>query len=89
MKSTMWLLMVLIINVTPCVGVWIEIIMGAVKNGTLSVTPCVGVWIEILVGCSACFPVHVTPCVGVWIEINMGKAIVVGQKGHSLRGSVD
>ena len=33
--------------VTPCVGVWIEIIMGAVKNGTLSVTPCVGVWIEI------------------------------------------
>ena len=33
--------------VTPYAGVWIEIVMGAVKNGTLSVTPYAGVWIEI------------------------------------------
>ena len=34
-------------KVAPFVGAWIEIIMGAVKRGTLSVAPFVGAWIEI------------------------------------------
>ncbi len=36
-------------DVTPCVGVWIEILSKkiGVSEKTL-VTPCVGVWIEIL-----------------------------------------
>ena len=34
------------INVTPCVGVWIETLQGNYNKLPLSVTPCVGVWIE-------------------------------------------
>ncbi len=33
--------------VTPCVGVWIEIVYAPNYNIALAVTPCVGVWIEI------------------------------------------
>ncbi len=33
--------------VTPCVGVWIEIILPLPRHQGHSVTPCVGVWIEI------------------------------------------
>ena len=33
--------------VTPCAGVWIEILTGASFSDHLSVTPCAGVWIEI------------------------------------------
>ena len=55
--------------VTPCVGVWIEIILSGNIGGTIGVTPCVGVWIEIENG-SCNDPIGVvTPCVGVWIEI--------------------
>ena len=32
--------------VTPCVGVWIEIVSVISSIPTLVVTPCVGVWIE-------------------------------------------
>ncbi len=35
-------------TVTPCVGVWIEIIFISLKFKPPPVTPCVGVWIEIL-----------------------------------------
>ena len=34
-------------DVTPCVGVWIEICPIAVWSAQSAVTPCVGVWIEI------------------------------------------
>ena len=34
------------IDVTPCVGVWIETNVQAAPVGPLIVTPCVGVWIE-------------------------------------------
>ena len=34
------------IEVTPCVGVWIETIMHPRQTGQGIVTPCVGVWIE-------------------------------------------
>ena len=33
--------------VTPCVGVWIEIVLYLKKLMDFYVTPCVGVWIEI------------------------------------------
>ncbi len=36
-------------QVTPCVGVWIEILSLPVFSACcISVTPCVGVWIEIM-----------------------------------------
>ena len=35
-------------NVTPCVGVWIEIYKRISAPIAYIVTPCVGVWIEIL-----------------------------------------
>ena len=33
--------------VTPCVGVWIEIVNSVSDVKRIAVTPCVGVWIEI------------------------------------------
>ena len=33
--------------VTPCVGVWIEIVFIPEIKNLIDVTPCVGVWIEI------------------------------------------
>ncbi len=58
-----------IVAVTPCVGVWIEILFLVARQNAHNVTPCVGVWIEIEV-VRICDRVGVvTPCVGVWIEI--------------------
>ena len=37
----------LFFGVTPCVGVWIEIMNLSYLSKEQSVTPCVGVWIEI------------------------------------------
>ena len=34
-------------DVTPCVGVWIEIRLFRPWDTSIIVTPCVGVWIEI------------------------------------------
>ncbi len=37
-----------LVFVTPCVGVWIEIVVSFISISTsMKVTPCVGVWIEI------------------------------------------
>ena len=41
-----WVLLLLWIQVTPCVGVWIETFITNKYNGARIVTPCVGVWIE-------------------------------------------
>ncbi len=62
--------------VTPCVGVWIEIIYRIYRLVPLFVTPCVGVWIEMAVDTSSFVSVGVTPCVGVWIEI-VKKALMI------------
>ena len=40
-------------NVTPCVGVWIEIEYLPNHPMRSAVTPCVGVWIEILLRSSS------------------------------------
>ena len=39
--------MAIVEYVTPCVGVWIEILRGFDARHWPLVTPCVGVWIEI------------------------------------------
>ena len=59
-----------IVAVTPCVGVWIEIAPPCPRLITPLVTPCVGVWIEIYDYIGMAEDVEVTPCVGVWIEIS-------------------
>ena len=38
---------IVIFAVTPCVGVWIEILQFSSSCCKAKVTPCVGVWIEI------------------------------------------
>ena len=79
-----------ITRVTPCVGVWIEIVISCWctdKYGwSLPVWEC-GLkyalfyhYYEIL---------HVTPCVGVWIEISSIWGSTSILFGHSLCGSVD
>ena len=55
--------------VTPCVGVWIEMLILSQKGTLPDVTPCVGVWIEIQKRQALRSESYVTPCVGVWIEI--------------------
>ena len=76
--------------VTPCVGVWIEIIGEVEKIYHVGfVTPCVGVWIEISHQMVQPRPLPVTPCVGVWIEIVIFAGIPQFSLRHSLRGSVD
>ena len=57
-----------LINVTPCVGVWIETAKLAELPDNAAVTPCVGVWIETYRRASYPLLRNVTPCVGVWIE---------------------
>ena len=37
----------MLVGVTPCVGVWIEINIYVLQMYWIPVTPCVGVWIEI------------------------------------------
>ncbi len=58
-------------NVTPFVGVWIEIIFYCFCDHGITVTPFVGVWIEINIETYISAPSNVTPFVGVWIEIGL------------------
>ncbi len=57
------------VNVTPLVGVWIEIKKEGKETEASRVTPLVGVWIEIIITASRLIILFVTPLVGVWIEI--------------------
>ena len=59
----------LIFAVTPLVGVWIEIIVDAIRQQKADVTPLVGVWIEMILSGFMLGWTLVTPLVGVWIEI--------------------
>ena len=63
-------------QVTPFVGVWIEIERMGLHSRCRRVTPFVGVWIEIFSGEPAEIN-HwiVTPFVGVWIEMNCGRQL--------------
>ena len=58
----------LLLHVTPCVGVWIETRKQTHVARYQLVTPCVGVWIETKIRCTFVQSWEVTPCVGVWIE---------------------
>ncbi len=57
-------------DVTPLVGVWIEIYGLWTMILCHTVTPLVGVWIEISKSSYSASFVIVTPLVGVWIEIS-------------------
>ena len=57
-------------DVTPCMGVWIETLVGGIFKYTPNVTPCMGVWIETSEYISIPIGSPVTPCMGVWIETN-------------------
>ena len=58
-------------QVTPLVGVWIEILEKWKITQELLVTPLVGVWIEIIrIWGTKDSLTCVTPLVGVWIEID-------------------
>ena len=54
--------------VTPFVGVWIETLLFAFTQPSISVTPFVGVWIETKNFRQMMTARPVTPFVGVWIE---------------------
>ena len=56
-------------NVTPLVGVWVEIRYHDGRKKSRKVTPLVGVWVEIVPMMSSLTSKYVTPLVGVWVEI--------------------
>ena len=62
-------------DVTPFVGVWIEICRRLLIATETNVTPFVGVWIEIEIVDVILQRVHVTPFVGVWIEMRLLRTL--------------
>ena len=70
------------VEVTPCVGVWIETTKVQPFSKNPTVTPCVGVWIETLILITLDQPPIVTPCVGVWIETVMYDESPDGDLSH-------
>ena len=80
--------MVYLINVTPCVGVWIETNNLIHQRQYYDVTPCVGVWIETVPERKQYAYIKVTPCVGVWIETPVPD-FPNFCLCHTLRGCVD
>ena len=94
--SVDWNLMIQIIThnlkqVTPCVGVWIEIL--SFNAGCPLSIRCHSLrgsvdWNLLLFAYLYIYFI-VTPCVGVWIEIFKKRGVNVIYTGHSLRGSVD
>ena len=77
-------------TVTPCVGVWIEILVNTrySPSGTVSLPAweCGLKWRVCTASGARC---GVTPCVGVWIEILILPCCSKRPARHSLRGSVD
>ena len=76
-------------QVTPYVGVWIEMDVKKVSPFSVLVTPYVGVWIEIQVPEAHKQGNRVTPYVGVWIEIGLTATLTTAGTGHPLCGGVD
>ena len=60
--------LLLVLVVTPCMGVWIETAEARKAEEEAAVTPCMGVWIETWVTGLPADMIDVTPCMGVWIE---------------------
>ena len=58
-----------LLDVTPFMGVWIEILFFRTSYRSLCVTPFMGVWIEIQAQGEQSKEATVTPFMGVWIEI--------------------
>ena len=75
--------------VTPCVGVWIEIVSRRyrdLKHLSLPVWEC---GLKLLMQYRLSISKFVTPCVGVWIEILTACFTDTMFLSHSLCGSVD
>ena len=89
LKLEVLILLLVLLLVTPCVGVWIETTKGKPTSSEVSVTPCVGVWIETYETLHFYAVGEVTPCVGVWIETVMYDESPDGDLSHTLRGCVD
>ena len=66
--NTVSWMVIFIVLVTPCMGVWIETLQYNYYARNPKVTPCMGVWIETLSSMGWWREILVTPCMGVWIE---------------------
>ena len=69
MKFYILYLFFYLLDVTPFMGVWIEILFFRTSYRSLCVTPFMGVWIEIQAQGEQSKEATVTPFMGVWIEI--------------------
>ena len=68
LKLSLVVLALLLLVVTPYVGVWIETLLRHIFFTQVQVTPYVGVWIETVINGRVYNFNGVTPYVGVWIE---------------------
>ena len=89
LKQISWIVIIIIINVTPCVGVWIETFKrfrwvsrqhGHTLRGCVDWNMLIKLWRNVE---------WVTPCVGVWIETSWCCFCLVTEASHTLRGCVD
>ena len=77
------------LEVTPCMGVWIETSRTRFSCCPSPVTPCMGVWIETLIRSRYVGVLTVTPCMGVWIETLRREKGKLMSFCHTLYGCVD
>ena len=75
--------------VTPCVGVWIEMVTVCKRQAVFLSLPAWECGLKFLYFLRKVYFRRVTPCVGVWIEIHDELSKILSYNCHSLRGSVD
>ena len=63
-------------RVTPCVGVWIEIVDPCNNSKGTGSLPAWECGLKYTMNYQKFYPTTVTPCVGVWIEIKLNKKIL-------------
>ena len=76
-------------TVAPCVGAWIETLLGFPDVFDGHVAPCVGAWIETVAIPKSTASCNVAPCVGAWIETGRSEEGRLDYPGRTLRGCVD
>ena len=77
------------LNVTPCMGVWIETRKTTRAFNLPTSHP---VWVcglKLVLDSWYIYEVEVTPCMGVWIETSSAHRYILSTTGHTLYGCVD
>ena len=83
------MLQIVLLRVTPCVGVWIETGDQANTRDDAGSHPAWVCGLKQSNRARGLSSLWVTPCVGVWIETVLSSTAFVPKNSHTLRGCVD